>query len=127
VSSPPLLTTCRVPRTNFQKLPIGANSGVGSRRILGRVLRILYNPIFSPDVLGLRQAFIRLARFRNGLYGLPRDHAASRAKATFPAGCRQTTLRPAADHPPGVVSRIFASWNQLDGWLRQVEGLRRVA
>lgn len=25
------------------------------------------------------------------------------------------------------VSRIFASWNQLDGWLRQVEGLRRVA
>jgi len=27
----------------------------------------------------------------------------------------------------GVASRIFASWNQLDGWLRQVEGLRRVA
>jgi hypothetical protein len=26
-----------------------------------------------------------------------------------------------------VVIRIFASWNQLDGWLRQVEGLRRVA
>jgi hypothetical protein len=26
-----------------------------------------------------------------------------------------------------VVSRIFASWNQLDGWLRQVDGLRRVA
>jgi hypothetical protein len=26
-----------------------------------------------------------------------------------------------------VVSRIFASWNQLDGWLRQVEELRRVA
>ena len=25
------------------------------------------------------------------------------------------------------VSRIFASWNQLDRWLRQVEGLRRVA
>jgi hypothetical protein len=24
-----------------------------------------------------------------------------------------------------VVSRIFASWNQLDVWLRQVEGLRR--
>ena len=23
--------------------------------------------------------------------------------------------------------RIFASWNQLDGWLRQVDGLRRVA
>jgi hypothetical protein len=26
-----------------------------------------------------------------------------------------------------VVSLNFASWNQLDGWLRQVEGLRRVA
>jgi hypothetical protein len=26
-----------------------------------------------------------------------------------------------------LVSRIFASWNQLDGWLRQAEGLRRVA
>lgn len=26
-----------------------------------------------------------------------------------------------------VVSRIFASWNQLDGWLRQVEALRQVA
>ena len=27
----------------------------------------------------------------------------------------------------GVVSRIFASWNQLDGWLRRVDALRRVA
>jgi hypothetical protein len=26
-----------------------------------------------------------------------------------------------------VVSRIFASWNQLDGWLRQVDCLRLVA
>ena len=26
-----------------------------------------------------------------------------------------------------VVSRIFASWNQLDGWLRQVDYLRLVA
>jgi len=24
-------------------------------------------------------------------------------------------------------TQIFASWNQLDGWLRQVEGLSRVA
>ena len=24
-------------------------------------------------------------------------------------------------------SRIFASWNQLDGWLRQIERLRLVA
>jgi len=26
-----------------------------------------------------------------------------------------------------VVSYIFVSWNQLDGWLRQIEGLRFVA
>jgi hypothetical protein len=26
-----------------------------------------------------------------------------------------------------MVSRIFASWNQLDGWLRQVDTLWRVA
>jgi hypothetical protein len=26
-----------------------------------------------------------------------------------------------------VVSLIFASWNQLGGWLRQVEALRGVA
>jgi hypothetical protein len=27
----------------------------------------------------------------------------------------------------GLVSQIFTSWNQLDGWLRQIEGLRRMA
>jgi hypothetical protein len=26
-----------------------------------------------------------------------------------------------------VVSQNFASWNQLDGWLRRVQGLKRVA
>jgi hypothetical protein len=26
-----------------------------------------------------------------------------------------------------VVSQNFASWNQLDGWLRQLDGLRYVA
>jgi hypothetical protein len=26
-----------------------------------------------------------------------------------------------------VVSRIFASWNHLDGWFRQLEALRRAA
>lgn len=26
-----------------------------------------------------------------------------------------------------MVSRIFASWNQLDGWLRQVDRLRHAA
>lgn len=26
-----------------------------------------------------------------------------------------------------LVSRIFVSWNQVDRWLRQVDGLKRVA
>jgi hypothetical protein len=30
-------------------------------------------------------------------------------------------------HERRLVTRIFASWNQLDGWLRQVGELRRVA
>lgn len=62
-------------RSNFQKLQIGANSGIDTRRTLGRFLRILYNPIFADDVHGMRAHFVTLARFRNGLYGLPRDHA----------------------------------------------------
>jgi hypothetical protein len=62
-------------RRNFQKLQIGANSGVNTRRTLGRFLRILYNPIFADDIYGLRSAFVTLARLRNGLYGLPNEHA----------------------------------------------------
>jgi hypothetical protein len=30
-------------------------------------------------------------------------------------------------HERRLVSLNFTSWNQLDGWLRQVEGLKRVA
>jgi hypothetical protein len=26
-----------------------------------------------------------------------------------------------------LATQVFTSWNHLDGWLRQVEGLRRVA
>lgn len=26
-----------------------------------------------------------------------------------------------------MVSRSFTSWNQIDGWLRRLEGLRRAA
>ncbi|HEV8549168.1 MAG TPA: hypothetical protein VGQ57_09070 [Polyangiaceae bacterium] len=62
-------------RSNFQKLQIGANSGIDTRRTLGRFLRVLYNPIFADDIYGLRPCFVTLARFRNGLYGLPADYA----------------------------------------------------
>jgi hypothetical protein len=62
-------------RRNFQKLQVGANSGVGSRRTLGRFMRVFYNPIFAADVHGMRAHFIRLAQFRNLLYKLPLDFA----------------------------------------------------
>lgn len=62
-------------RRNFQKLQIGANSGVNSRRTLGRFMRVFYNPIFADDIYGLRASFVALARFRNRLYELPSDFA----------------------------------------------------
>jgi hypothetical protein len=62
-------------RRNFQKLQIGANSGVNSRRTLGRFMRVFYNPIFADDVYGLRSYFITVSQFRNRLYDLPLDYA----------------------------------------------------
>jgi len=62
-------------RTNFQKLQVGANSGVDSKRTLGRFMRVFYNPIFEDDVHGMREHFVTLARLRNLLYKLPIDFA----------------------------------------------------
>ena len=36
-------------------------------------------------------------------------------------------LAPTEGADERMVSRIFASWNRLDGWLRQVEALRQAA
>ena len=36
-------------------------------------------------------------------------------------------LAPSESADERVVNRIFASWNQLDEWLLQVDALRRVA
>jgi hypothetical protein len=62
-------------RRNFQKLQIGANSGVNSRRTLGRFMRVIYNPIFADDIYGLRPHFVTLARVRNLLFGRPIEFA----------------------------------------------------
>jgi hypothetical protein len=62
-------------RRNFQKLQVGANSGVNSRRTLGRFMRVFYNPIFADDIYGMRAHFVTMARFRNLLYKLPVDFA----------------------------------------------------
>jgi hypothetical protein len=60
---------------NFQKLQVGANSGIGTTRTLGRFMRTLFNPIFADDIYGMREHFVRLARFRNRLCELPEAHA----------------------------------------------------
>ncbi len=62
-------------RRNFQKLQVGANSGVDSKRTLGRFMRVFYNPIFAEDIHGMRASFVTLARLRNLLYKLPVDFA----------------------------------------------------
>ncbi|MGH8728015.1 MAG: hypothetical protein ACREV9_07625 [Burkholderiales bacterium] len=59
-------------RTNMQKLQIGA---VTADYSIPRFLRMLFNPIFADDAHGMRDSFIKLARFRNLLYELPRDFA----------------------------------------------------
>jgi hypothetical protein len=53
-----------------------------------------------------------------------RDQRPSRAVRFY---CLGSGLQWCGFNKLGIVSRIFASWNQLDGWLRQVEALRRVA
>jgi hypothetical protein len=62
-------------RRNFQRLQVGANSGVGSLRTLGRFVRAFYNPMFAEDVHGMRAHFATLARLRNLLAGRPVDYA----------------------------------------------------
>jgi hypothetical protein len=65
-------------RRNFQKLQVGANSGTGTRRTLGRFMRVLYNPTWEPDIYRMRGHFVRLAQLRNRLYGLPSGFAIDR-------------------------------------------------
>jgi hypothetical protein len=62
-------------RTNFQKLVVGGITGVNEQRVLARVVRMFYNPIFAEDVHGMRAHFVRLAQLRNRLFGLPTEFA----------------------------------------------------
>jgi len=54
------------------------------------------------------------------------DDAASDVTQASPA-TSDAEVQNALSGLKSVVSLTFASWNQLDGWLRQVEGLQRVA
>ncbi|MCR9118309.1 MAG: hypothetical protein NXI22_15345 [bacterium] len=60
-------------RDNFQKLSIGNAKHGGVNR--PRFMRVFYNPIWSDDIFGLRETFIRTAQVRNLLGGHPIDFA----------------------------------------------------
>ncbi len=61
-------------RTNFQKLNIGGESRTANHDD-ARFFRAFYNPIWEPDIYGMRSAFVRLAQIRNHLAGTPIDFA----------------------------------------------------
>jgi integrase-like protein len=54
------------------------------------------------------------------------DDAAPRGPQTAPT-TSETEVQKAVSGLESVVSRIFASWHQLGGWLRRVEMLRQQA
>ncbi len=64
-------------RTNFQKLNVGGETSSGGNDD-ARFFRVFYNPIFAPDVYGMRSAFVRLAQVRNRIAGLAHDFALDR-------------------------------------------------
>ena len=55
---------------NFQKLVVGGTQGVNS---VPRFVRLFYNPLMDEDIFGMHETFRNLVRFRNLLYGLPKD------------------------------------------------------
>jgi hypothetical protein len=59
---------------NFQKLVVGGTQGVNS---VPRFVRLFYNPLMDADIFGMHDVFRNLVRFRNLLYGLPRDFTLS--------------------------------------------------
>ncbi|MCB1693486.1 MAG: hypothetical protein KDI19_12035 [Pseudomonadales bacterium] len=67
-------------RTNFQKLNIGGESRTANHDD-ARFFRAFYNPIWEPDIYGMRFAFTRLAQVRNHLAGMPIDFALDKIEA----------------------------------------------
>lgn len=71
--APALESSSSVLMTNYRKLALGGVQQFGTYR--PRVMRTVYNPIWAPDIFGLRETFKKMAEFRNLLYDLPMDFA----------------------------------------------------
>ena len=60
---------------NFQKVIIGSSSKIKENREIYRFHRIIYNPIWSKDIYGLRSTFKKFCEIRNYLMGHPNEFA----------------------------------------------------
>ncbi len=66
---------------NFQKVAIGGAGNHWDYR--PRFMRTIYNPLWEPDIYGMREIFRRFAEVRNLLQGRPRDFAVDRVEEGF--------------------------------------------
>ena len=75
---------------NFQKVIIGSSSIIKENREIHRFHRIIYNPIWSKDIYGLRSTFKKFCEIRNYLMGHPNEFAIDSIEKGF--GPRQEYL-----------------------------------
>lgn len=67
--------------SNFQKISIGGAGNHWDYR--PRFMRVIYNPLWAPDVYGMRETFRTLARLRNKLQGYAPDFAIDKVTDGF--------------------------------------------
>lgn len=63
---------------NFQKIAIGGAGNHWDYR--PRFMRVIYNPMWEPDIYGMHATFRRLAMVRNRLQNYPLDYAIDRVE-----------------------------------------------
>ena len=66
---------------NFQKISIGGAGNHWDYR--PRFMRVIYNPLWEPDIYGMHQTFRVLARMRNKLQGNALDYAVDKVEEGF--------------------------------------------
>lgn len=59
--------------SNYQKIAIGGAGNHWDYR--PRFMRTIYNPVWANDIYGMRDIFVKFAKFRNMLQGYPLDYA----------------------------------------------------
>ena len=60
---------------NFQKVIIGSSLIIKENREIHRFHRIIYNPIWSKDIYGLRSTFKKFCEIRSYIMGHPNEFA----------------------------------------------------